>query len=122
MNMTNDKTSQQNKNKKKKHIVIPIISGVVLLFLVIMIIIGLSEMTSFKSHAKQMKADLKEVVYSIKDDDFTGAEKAMEGVDNERLYLRDKINDALMALVEDGTYDKIGQKYPEIYDYLSLGK
>ena len=36
--------------------------------------------------------------------------------------LRDKVNAALEALVEDGTYDKIGQKYPEIYDFLCLGK
>ena len=34
--------------------------------------------------------------------------------------LCDKINAALDALVKDGTFDKIGQKYPEIYEYLSL--
>lgn len=31
-----------------------------------------------------------------------------------------QVNDALQALVDNGTYDKIGQKYPEIYDYLCL--
>ena len=36
--------------------------------------------------------------------------------------LRDQVNDGLMQLVENGTFDEIGQKYPEIYDYLSLGK
>lgn len=34
--------------------------------------------------------------------------------------LRDKVNEALQALVADGTYDAIGQKYDEIYDYLCL--
>ena len=91
--------SSQKKNKKKKHIVIPIISGIILLFLVIMVIIGLSEMNGFKSHAKKMKADLKSVVYCIKDDDFSGASDAMDEVDNERLYLRDKINDPFWSLV-----------------------
>ena len=32
------------------------------------------------------------------------------------------INDALDALVADGTYDEIGKKYPDIYDYLCLNK
>ena len=34
--------------------------------------------------------------------------------------LRDTVNDALLALVENGTYDEIGQKYPDIYEYLCL--
>jgi len=34
--------------------------------------------------------------------------------------LRDTVNEALLALVADGTYDAIGQKYPTIYDYLCL--
>ena len=91
--------TRQKKNNKKKHIVIPIISGIILLFLVIMVIIGLSEMNGFKSHAKKMKADLKSVVYCIKDDDFSGASEAMDEVDNERLYLREKINDPFWSLV-----------------------
>lgn len=89
----------QTKKKKKKHIVIPIITGIILLFLVIMIIIGLDEMNSFKSHAKNMKAQLKEVVYCIKDDDFDGAEQKMTAVDEERVYLREKINDPFWSLV-----------------------
>lgn len=36
--------------------------------------------------------------------------------------LRDKVNEALKALAEDGTMDKIGQKYEEIYDNLSMIK
>ena len=36
--------------------------------------------------------------------------------------LCDKINAALDALVADGTYDEIGKKYPDIYDYLCLNK
>jgi len=34
--------------------------------------------------------------------------------------LRDQVNEGLQALVDNGTYDEIGQKYPEIYDYLCL--
>ena len=30
------------------------------------------------------------------------------------------VESALVALVKDGTYDEIGQKYPDIYDFLSL--
>lgn len=36
--------------------------------------------------------------------------------------LRDQVNAGLQELVDNGTFDEIGQKYPEIYDYLSLGK
>ncbi len=36
--------------------------------------------------------------------------------------LRDKVNEALKALAEDGTMDKIGKKYEEIYDNLSMIK
>jgi GntR family transcriptional regulator len=36
--------------------------------------------------------------------------------------LRDKVNEALKALAEDGTMDKIGQGYPDIYDSLSMIK
>ena len=34
--------------------------------------------------------------------------------------LRDKVDEALKALAEDGTMDTIGQKYPDIYDSLSM--
>ncbi len=33
-----------------------------------------------------------------------------------------KVWEGVMALVEDGTFDTIGKKYPEIYDSLTLGK
>ena len=33
-----------------------------------------------------------------------------------------KVWDALMKLVDDGTFDEIGQRYPAIYDSLILGK
>ena len=36
--------------------------------------------------------------------------------------LRDTVEKALDDLVADGTYAKIGEKYPEIKDYLCLGK
>lgn len=55
-------------------------------------------------------------------DEVLGSEQYGIGFRKEDTDLCNKVNEALMALVEDGTYDKIGQKYPEIYDYLSLGK
>jgi polar amino acid transport system substrate-binding protein len=58
--------------------------------------------------------------------DVTSGNFLMSGEDDykflDEVELRDKVNAALEALVEDGTYDKIGQKYPEIYDFLCLGK
>ena len=55
-------------------------------------------------------------------DEVLGSEQYGIGFRKDDTELCEKVNAALMALVEDGTYDKIGQKYPEIYDYLSLGK
>ncbi|MBR6088854.1 MAG: transporter substrate-binding domain-containing protein [Anaerolineaceae bacterium] len=55
-------------------------------------------------------------------DEVLGSEQYGIGFRKEDTELCDQVNAALMALVEDGTYDKIGQKYPEIYEYLSLGK
>ncbi|MBQ4513621.1 MAG: transporter substrate-binding domain-containing protein [Anaerolineaceae bacterium] len=51
-----------------------------------------------------------------------GSEQYGIGFRKDDTELRDQVNDALMALVENGTYDEIGKKYPEIYDYLCLGK
>lgn len=51
-----------------------------------------------------------------------GSEQYAIGFRKDDTELCEKVNAALDALVEDGTYDKIGQKYPEIYDYLCLGK
>ena len=42
------------------------------------------------------------------------------GCRTEDTALAEKINEALKALAEDGTMDKIGKKYPEIYENLSL--
>ena len=36
--------------------------------------------------------------------------------------LLDKVWSAVLALVDDGTFDTIGKKYPDIYDSLILGK
>ena len=36
--------------------------------------------------------------------------------------LRDQVDAALKTLAENGKMDEIGKKYPEIYDYLCLGK
>jgi len=55
-------------------------------------------------------------------DEVLGSESYAIGFRKDDTELRDTINDALMALVENGTYDEIGQKYPDIYDYLCLGK
>jgi polar amino acid transport system substrate-binding protein len=51
-----------------------------------------------------------------------GSEQYAIGFRKDDTELCDKVNAALDALVEDGTYDEIGKKYPEIYDYLCLGK
>ncbi|MDO4405121.1 MAG: substrate-binding domain-containing protein [Atopobiaceae bacterium] len=51
-----------------------------------------------------------------------GSEQYAIGFRKDDTELCEKVNEALDALVADGTYDKIGQKYPEIYDYLCLGK
>lgn len=51
-----------------------------------------------------------------------GSEQYAIGFRKDDTELRDKVNDGLKALVENGTYDKIGKKYPDIYDYLCLGK
>ncbi len=55
-------------------------------------------------------------------DEALGSEQYAIGFRKDDQELCDKINAALDALVADGTYDAIGQKYPEIYDFLCLGK
>ncbi|MBQ4513517.1 MAG: transporter substrate-binding domain-containing protein [Anaerolineaceae bacterium] len=49
-----------------------------------------------------------------------GSEQYGIGFRKDDTELRDLVNEALLALVADGTYDEIGQKYPDIYDYLCL--
>ncbi|MBO5998530.1 MAG: transporter substrate-binding domain-containing protein [Lachnospiraceae bacterium] len=51
-----------------------------------------------------------------------GSEQYAIGFRKDDQELCDKVNAALEALVADGTYDAIGQKYPDIYNYLCLGK
>ena len=55
-------------------------------------------------------------------DEVLGSEQYGIGFRKGDTELRDKVNSALDELVKDGTYDKIGKKYPEIYNYLCLGK
>ena len=55
-------------------------------------------------------------------DEVLGSEQYGIGFRKDDQELCDKVNAALEALVENGTYDEIGKKYPEIYDYLCLGK
>ena len=55
-------------------------------------------------------------------DEALGSEQYAIGFRKDDTELCDLVNAALDALVEDGTYDAIGQKYPEIYDFLCLGK
>ena len=55
-------------------------------------------------------------------DEALGSEQYGIGFRKGDTELRDKVNEALDALVKNGTYDKIGQKYPEIYNFLCLGK
>ena len=51
-----------------------------------------------------------------------GSEQYAIGFRKDDVELRDLVDAALDALAADGTYDEIGQKYPDIYDYLCLGK
>lgn len=55
-------------------------------------------------------------------DEVLGSEQYAIGFRKDDTELCEKVNAAIEALVENGTYDAIGQKYPEIYDYLCLGK
>ncbi len=55
-------------------------------------------------------------------DEELGSEQYAIGFRKGDEALRDEVNEALMALVENGTYAEIGAKYPEIEPYLCLGK
>ena len=55
-------------------------------------------------------------------DEALGSEQYAIGFRKEDTELCEKVNAALKALVEDGTYAKIGSNYPEIEAYLCLGK
>ena len=55
-------------------------------------------------------------------DEPLGSEHYAIGFRKEDTALRDQVNEALMALVENGTYAEIGAKYPEIEPFLCLGK
>ena len=55
-------------------------------------------------------------------DEVLGAETYAIGFRKDDTETRDKINEALNALAENGKFDEIGKKYPDIYDYLCLGK
>ena len=51
-----------------------------------------------------------------------GSEQYGIGFRKDDEELCEKVNAALDALAENGTFDEIGQKYPDIYEYLCLGK
>ncbi len=55
-------------------------------------------------------------------DEMLGSEQYAIGFRKGDTELRDQVEKALDDLVKDGTYAKIGEKYPEIKDYLCLGK
>jgi polar amino acid transport system substrate-binding protein len=55
-------------------------------------------------------------------DETLGSEEYAIGFRKGDEELCEQVNAALLALVENGTYDEIGQKYPDIYEYLCLGK
>ncbi|MBO4904611.1 MAG: transporter substrate-binding domain-containing protein [Lachnospiraceae bacterium] len=55
-------------------------------------------------------------------DEMLGSEQYAIGFRKDDTELRDTVNQALDELVADGTYAKIGEKYPEIKDFLCLGK
>ncbi len=66
------------------------------------------------NHQKEGKPDY---VYL---EEELGSEQYGIGFRKEDTDLCEKVNAALDALTKDGTVEKIGQKYPEIYDYLIL--
>lgn len=103
---------------KKKQWVLPIITSVILAFLLIMVIIGLAEMNAFKSYAKEMKAELKTVINCVKDDDFSGAEAAMDRVDEYRFALHTKIEDPFWSLVSSFPFMK--QDIQAVQDLLGV--
>ena len=53
-------------------------------------------------------------------DEALGSEQYGIGFRKDDTELRDEVNEALQALVDNGTYDEIGKKYPEIYEFLCL--
>ena len=53
-------------------------------------------------------------------DEALGSEQYGIGFRMDDTELCEQVNEALIALAEDGTVDEIGQKYPDIYDYLTL--
>ena len=55
-------------------------------------------------------------------DDVLGSEQYAIGFRKDDTELCEQVNEALEALAADGTFDEIGQKYPEIYDFLTLNK
>ncbi len=55
-------------------------------------------------------------------DEVLGSEQYAIGMRKEDKKLCEMLNEALDALAADGTYDAIGEKYPEIKDFLCLNK
>lgn len=55
-------------------------------------------------------------------DEYLGSEEYAIGFRLDDTELCEQVNEALLALAENGTFDEIGQKYEDIYDYLILGK
>ncbi len=53
-------------------------------------------------------------------DEALGSEQYAIGFRKDDTELCEQVNTALQALVDNGTYDAIGQKYPEIYEFLCL--
>lgn len=97
-NVEKENTPKPKKKKSSRFIVVSIIISVIIILLGAAVVIGLSEMNSFKSKAKEMKADLKEVVYCVKDDDFHGADLAMDKVDAVKTELHAKIKNPFWSL------------------------
>lgn len=55
-------------------------------------------------------------------EEVLGTEQYGIGFRQEDTELCELVNAGLDALAADGTFDEIGKKYPEIYDYLTLNK
>ena len=80
-----------------------------------------AEETSAEAKAEETKAEAKaEDAHFIFLDEELGVESYAIGFRMDDQELADTVSGAVKAMVKDGTYEKIGEKYPDIKDYLCL--
>ena len=80
-----------------------------------------AEETSAEAKAEETKAEAKAAdAHFIFLDEELGVESYAIGFRMDDQELADTVSGAVKAMVMDGTYEKIGEKYPDIKDYLCL--